>query len=67
MRLYPPAHTISRQAIGPEYPLGLTSFPYVDYHPRVPYSIFLGPGGAQREWTRNHVRRLHYRLYATSY
>ena len=36
-----------RGAIGLGYPLGLTSFPYVDYHPRLPYSVFLGPGGAQ--------------------
>ena len=36
-----------RVAIGPAYPLGFTSFPYVDYHPRLPYSVFLGPGGAQ--------------------
>ncbi len=36
-----------RAAIGPTYPLGLTSFPYVDYHPKLPYSVFLGPGGAQ--------------------
>lgn len=36
-----------RAAIGPAYPLGFTSFPYVDYHPRLPYSVFLGPGGAQ--------------------
>ena len=36
-----------RGAIGPSYPLGFTSFPYVDYHPRLPYSVFLGPGGAQ--------------------
>jgi peptidoglycan hydrolase-like protein with peptidoglycan-binding domain len=36
-----------RAAIGPSYPLGLTSYPYVDYHPRLPYSVFLGPGGAQ--------------------
>jgi hypothetical protein len=36
-----------RASIGPSYPLGLTSFPYVDYHPRLPYSVFLGPGGAQ--------------------
>jgi peptidoglycan hydrolase-like protein with peptidoglycan-binding domain len=36
-----------RAAIGPTYPVGLTSFPYVDYHPRLPYSVFLGPGGAQ--------------------
>jgi Putative peptidoglycan binding domain len=36
-----------RAAAGPDYPIGLTSFPYVDYHPRLPYSVFLGPGGAQ--------------------
>jgi Putative peptidoglycan binding domain len=36
-----------RTQIGPDYPLGLTSFPYVDYHPQLPYSVFLGPGGAQ--------------------
>jgi Putative peptidoglycan binding domain len=36
-----------RTAIGPGYPLGLTSFPYVDFHPRLPYSVFLAPGGAQ--------------------
>jgi len=36
-----------RAALGPAYPIGLTSFPYVDYHPRLPYSVFLGPGGAQ--------------------
>ena len=36
-----------RAGVGPDYPLGLTSFPYVDYHPRLPYSVFLAPGGAQ--------------------
>ncbi len=36
-----------RAAIGPAYPLGLTSFPYVDYHPTFPYSVFLAPGAAQ--------------------
>jgi len=36
-----------RTAVGPSYPIGFTSFPYVDYHPRLPYSVFLGPGGAQ--------------------
>jgi hypothetical protein len=36
-----------RSTIGPDYPLGLASFPYVDYHPALPYSVFLGPGGAQ--------------------
>ena len=33
-----------RAAVGPAYPIGLTSFPYVDYHPRLPYSVFLGAG-----------------------
>jgi hypothetical protein len=36
-----------RGLIGPDYPLGLATFPYVDYHPAFPYSVFLGPGGAQ--------------------
>jgi peptidoglycan hydrolase-like protein with peptidoglycan-binding domain len=36
-----------RAAVGRDYPVGLTSFPYVDYHPSFPYSVFLGHGGAQ--------------------
>lgn len=36
-----------REAVGPDYPIGLSTFPYVDYHPREPYSEFLAPGGAQ--------------------
>jgi hypothetical protein len=36
-----------RAAVGPNYPLGLTTFPYVHYHPRMPYSVFLAPGAAQ--------------------
>lgn len=36
-----------RGALGPSYPIGLASFPYVDYHESLPYSVFLGPGGAQ--------------------
>ena len=36
-----------RRAIGPSFPVGLTSFPYVDLHWNFPYSVFLGPGGAQ--------------------
>ena len=36
-----------RQLIGSSYPLALAGFPYVDYHPSFPYSVFLGPGGAQ--------------------
>jgi hypothetical protein len=36
-----------RSQIGADFPVGLASFPYVDYHPALPYSVFLGPGGAQ--------------------
>jgi peptidoglycan hydrolase-like protein with peptidoglycan-binding domain len=36
-----------RAKIGTAYPLGLASFPYVSYHPSFPYSVFLGPNGAQ--------------------
>ncbi len=39
--------TTLRAKIGPAYPLGLASFPYVDYHPSFPFSVFLGPNGAQ--------------------
>jgi hypothetical protein len=39
--------TALRKAIGPDYPLGLSSFPYVHYHPAFPYSVFLGPGAAE--------------------
>ncbi len=27
--------------------MALAGFPYVDFHPSFPYSVFLGPGGAQ--------------------
>jgi peptidoglycan hydrolase-like protein with peptidoglycan-binding domain len=36
-----------RGKVGADYPIGLASFPYVDYHESLPYSVFLGPGGAQ--------------------
>jgi peptidoglycan hydrolase-like protein with peptidoglycan-binding domain len=36
-----------RAKIGAAYPLVLASFPYVSYHPSFPYSVFLGPEGAQ--------------------
>ena len=36
-----------RGRIGEDFPLSLAGFPYVDYHPAYPYSVFLGPGGAQ--------------------
>ncbi len=39
--------TTLRKLVGQSYPVALAGFPYVDYHPGFPYSIFLGPGGAQ--------------------
>jgi hypothetical protein len=36
-----------RAKVGANFPLALAGFPYVDYHPAFPYSVFLGPGGAQ--------------------
>ncbi len=36
-----------RAAIGEAFPLSLAGFPYADYHPSFPYSVFFGPGGAQ--------------------
>jgi len=36
-----------RRAVGPGFPISLASYPYADYHPSFPYSVFFGPGGAQ--------------------
>ncbi len=36
-----------RRLIGPRFPVALAGFPYIDYHPAFPYSVFMGPGGAQ--------------------
>jgi putative peptidoglycan binding protein len=36
-----------RAALGTDYPIGFTSLPYVSWHSNIPYSVFLGPGGAQ--------------------
>lgn len=36
-----------RAKVGANYPIGLASFPYVQDHESFPYSVFLGPGGAQ--------------------
>ena len=36
-----------RAKVGANHPLALAGFPYIDYHPGFPYSVFLGPGGAQ--------------------
>lgn len=35
-----------RARIGPTVPVSLAAFPYVDYHPAFPYSVFLAPGAA---------------------
>ena len=35
-----------RGRIGAAFPLSLAAFPYVDYHPSFPYSVFFGPEGA---------------------
>ncbi len=35
-----------RGRIGADFPLSLAGFPYVDYHPSFPYSVFFGRGGA---------------------
>jgi peptidoglycan hydrolase-like protein with peptidoglycan-binding domain len=36
-----------RALIGSRFPVALAGFPYIDYHPGFPYSVFLGPGAAQ--------------------
>jgi hypothetical protein len=36
-----------RAKIGSRYPVGVAPFPYIDYHPSFPYSVFLGPDAAQ--------------------
>jgi hypothetical protein len=36
-----------RRRIGRRFPTSLSSFPYVDYHPSLPYSVLLGPGGVK--------------------
>ena len=50
-----------RRAIGPSFPVGLTSFPYVDLHGTFPYSVFLGAGGAQYN-----LPQMYWRLLGTS-
>jgi peptidoglycan hydrolase-like protein with peptidoglycan-binding domain len=50
-----------RARVGRRYPLALASFPYVDYHPALPYSVFLGPGGAQQN-----IPQLYWRAIGTT-
>jgi hypothetical protein len=50
-----------RRLVGPGYPVGMTSFPYVHYHSSFPYSVFLGPGGADFN-----VPQMYWRAIGTS-
>jgi hypothetical protein len=50
-----------RRLVGPDYPIGLTSFPYVQYHSTLPYSVFLGPGNADFN-----VPQMYWRAIGTS-
>ena len=50
-----------RARIGPSYPLAVAPFPYVDYHPSFPYSVFLGPGAAQYD-----VPQMYWKAIGTS-
>ena len=36
-----------RRLVGDDYPLALAGYPYADYHPTFPYSVFFGAGGAR--------------------
>jgi hypothetical protein len=36
-----------RALVGESYPIALAPFPYIDYHPGFPYSVFLAPGAAE--------------------
>lgn len=36
-----------RAGLGKGFPVGVAGWPYADYHPAYPLSVFLGPGGAQ--------------------
>ena len=37
---------VLRERAGKHWPVALAAFPYTDYHPAFPYSVFLGPGAA---------------------
>jgi hypothetical protein len=50
-----------RRLVGTSYPIGMTSFPYVHYHSSFPYSVFLGPGGADFN-----VPQMYWRAIGTS-
>jgi hypothetical protein len=50
-----------RKLIGRRFPLALAGFPWVDYHPSFPYSVFLGLHGAQVN-----VPQMYWRAIGTS-
>jgi hypothetical protein len=59
-----------RSRVGPSYEVGLTSFPYVHYHPALPYSVFLGPGAAQVNLPQMYWKTIGTsvdKVYATTY
>ncbi len=59
-----------RSRVGPDYEVGLTSFPYVHYHPSLPYSVFLGPKGAQVNLPQMYWKTIGTsvdRVYSTTY
>ena len=47
-----------RSLVGSSYPIGLASYPYVANHPAFPYSVFLGPGGAQFDMPQMYWREV---------
>ena len=59
-----------RSRVGPKYEVALTSFPYVHYHPALPYSVFLGPGAAQDNLPQMYWKTIGTRVdkvYSTTY
>jgi putative peptidoglycan binding protein len=59
-----------RRRIDPDYPVGLTSFPYVHFHPEFPYSAFFGPGGAEYNLPQMYWKAIGVsirRIYRTTY
>jgi len=47
-----------RQAVGDSFPVGIAPFPYLDFHASFPYSVFLGPGGAQYDLPQMYWRAI---------
>lgn len=59
-----------RGRVGPSFPIGLAAFPYVNYHPSFPYSVFLAPGAAQFNLPQMYWRAIGVSVssaYATTY